>query len=97
MKFLKQVFRGVSQISYELTMSVSSCNILFLLYFFKWDSIPFKMNIVSRKKHIDIFVIDEMTLHVHAKMLLHMWSYDFYDITRSLMKNMQRSYMKIEL
>ena len=48
----------------------------------KQDFIDFKMHIISVRKHIvDMHIV--MTLHVHAKVLLHIWSYDFYDMTLS--------------
>ena len=40
----------------------------------KWDFIAFKMNIISlRKRIVDTDVV------VRAKVLLNVWSYDFYD------------------
>ena len=46
----------------------------------KWDFMTFKINIISRRKHI---VMLSMTLRKRAKVLLHVWSYDFYDTTLS--------------
>ena len=45
----------------------------------KWDFITFKINIISRRK----LIVDTdfvKRLRVHAKVLLHMWSCDFYDM-----------------
>ena len=39
----------------------------------------FKMNIISIRKHIvDMDVVNDVT---RAKVLLHVWSYNFYDMT----------------
>ena len=59
-------------IACEMTTNVRFC----LSYDpFKWDSIAFKMGNISRRKRTF-----SMTLRLRAKVLLHVWSYDFYDI-----------------
>ena len=71
--------RRVSSILYEMITSVRFC----LSYdHLKGDFIVFKMNIMSiRKRIVDTDVL--MTLRVRTKVLLHVWSYDFYDLTLS--------------
>ena len=45
------------------------------------------MNIISmRKRIVDTGVVNDVTYTVRAKMLLHVWSYDFYDMTLSTEK-----------
>ena len=46
---------------------------------FKLDFIVFKVNIISIENNTDVV----MALHVRAKMLCNVWSYDFYDMTLS--------------
>ena len=64
-------------ISYKMAMSVRFC----LSYDpLQWDFIAFKLSFIS----IFIALLTRtlsMTLHVRAKVLLHVWSYDFYDTT----------------
>ena len=68
----------VSQNSYEMTTSVKFC----LSYDrFKLDFIVFKVNIISIENTLVTDAV--MTLHVRAKMLCNLWSYDFYDTTLS--------------
>ena len=69
-------------ISYEMTTSVRFC----LLYGpLKSHFIAFKMSIISIiKRIVDIDV-------VRAKKLLHVWSYEFYDIT--LISEQQQRHM----
>ena len=55
-----------------------------------WDFIAFKMNIISIRKHLLTQTLS-MTLLVHTKVLLHVWSYDFYDSTLST--ELQRRHM----
>ena len=63
------------------------CKILFIIRLFNWDFIAFKMNIISmRKRIVDTGVVNDVTYTVRAKMLLHVWSYDFYDMTLSTEK-----------
>ena len=58
-----------------MTTSVRLC----LSYYpLKWDFVAFKMNSVSIRKHI-VGMTLSVTLRVHAKVLLHVWSYAFYD------------------
>ena len=62
-------------ISYKMTMSAR----FYLSYnFIKKYFIPFKMNVISRSLSV--------TLHIRAKMLLHVRSYDCYDSTLSTEK-----------
>ena len=71
--------RRVSLISYEMTTSVRFC----LLYDpFKWDYIAFKMIIISIGNALLTRTLS-MTLRLRAKVLLPVWSYDFYDMTLS--------------
>ena len=35
-----------------------------------------------------------MTLHIPAKVLIHLWSYDFYDMTLSTGKQRRHNYDK---
>ena len=49
----------------------------------KWDSMAFKMNFISIKKHVVEDGQLSVTLHVQTKVLLHMILYDFYDMTLS--------------
>ena len=71
--------RRVSSISYEMITSVRFC----LSYDpLKGNFIVFKMNIMSiRKRIVDTDVL--ITLRVRAKVLLHVWAYDFYDLALS--------------
>ena len=44
----------------------------------KWEFIAFKANIISiRKRIVDTEVVNDVTSTHH--LLLHMWSYNFYD------------------
>ena len=67
--------RRVSKISYEMTMSVRFCLSYdtLQLYF-----IAFKMDNISRKNTLVSGALS-MTLRLRPKVLLHVWSYDFYD------------------
>ena len=56
----------------------------------KCDFIAFKMNIISIGNALLTQTLS-MTLRVRAKVLLHVWSYDFYDMT--LTTESQRHYM----
>ena len=48
----------------------------------KWDFIAFKMNIISIRNALLTPTLT-MRLRVRAKVVLHVWSYDFYDMTLS--------------
>ena len=48
----------------------------------KCDFIAFKMNIISIRNILFTRTLS-MTLRVGVKVLSHMWSYDFYDMTLS--------------
>ena len=68
--------RRVSLISYEMTTSVRFC----LSYVpLKWDFFAFKMIIISIRNALLTRTLS-MTLCLRAKVLLHVWSYDFYDM-----------------
>ena len=70
-----------------MTTSVRFCLSYDLL---KWDFIAFKLNIISIRKHIvDTDIV--MTLCIRTKVLLYMWSHDFYDMT--LFTELQRRHM----
>ena len=72
--------RRVSEISYEMTKSVKFCLSHDLL---NWDFIAFKINIISiRERIVDTDVVNDVTLS--TKVLLHVWSYDFYNMTLSI-------------
>ena len=60
-------------ISYEMTTSVRFCLSYDRL---KWDFIAFKMIIFTKKTHCYYYT-------KCAKVLLHVWPYDFSDITLS--------------
>ena len=66
--------------SYEMTRSIKFC----LSYVpLKWDFIAFKMNIISmRNRIIDLDGVNDVS-RIPAKLLLHVWLYDFYDTTLS--------------
>ena len=69
MKFMKR--------AYEVMMSLRFC----LSYMYdplKLDFITFKMIIISKRNALLTRTLS-MTLRVRAKLLLHVWSYDFYD------------------
>ena len=79
--------RLVSKILYEMTTSVR----FYLSYDpLKWDFIAFKMIIISIRCALLTSALS-MTSRLRAIVLLHMWSYGFYDITLSTEK--QRPYM----
>ena len=66
--------------SYEMTTSVRFCLSYDLL---NWDIIAFKMNIISiRERIVDTDVVNDITYT--RQMLLHVWSYDFYDMCYTL-------------
>ena len=47
----------------------------------KWDFIDFKMRtILNRKRNADMDVVNDV---MYVNVLLHMWSYNFYDTTLS--------------
>ena len=48
----------------------------------KWDFVAFILNIISIRKHMAEWMLS-MTLRVHDKVLLHVWSYNFNDMTLS--------------
>ena len=49
----------------------------------KLDSIAFKMDNVSSIENALLTLTLSMTLRLRAEVLLHVWSYDFYDKTVS--------------
>ena len=67
MKFMKRAFGEFEE--YEMTRSVRFCLSFGSL---KRDFITFEMNIISKRKHI-VDMVFVVTLHVHAKMILHVW------------------------
>ena len=70
--------RRVSLISYKMTTSVR----FFLSYDpCKLDFIGVKLGNISENALLTRTL--SMTLRLRAKMLLHVWSYDFYDTTLS--------------
>ena len=69
----------VSYISYEMTTSVKFCLSHDPL---KWDFISFKVIITPIRQRIADRTLS-MTLCIRAKVLLRVWSNDFYDITLS--------------
>ena len=75
-----------------MAMSVRFC----LLYDpLKWDFIPFKMkNISTGKRIVGMDIINDVMLR--AKVLLHVWSYHFYDTTLSTDSNMTLMFSPIE-
>ena len=71
--------RQVSYISFEMATSVR-----FRLSYdpLKWNFSAFKTNIISKRKRIvDTDIIN--VIRVRAKVLLHVRSYDFYDMRLS--------------
>ena len=51
---------------------------------FKIDFIAFKMKITSIRKRIaEKDAVNDVTVHVRAEVLLHVWSHDCYDTTLS--------------
>ena len=48
----------------------------------KWDFVTFKMNLFKYENALLTPTLS-MTSRVRAKVLLHVWSYDFYDMTLS--------------
>ena len=70
---------------YEMTTSVRVC----LSYDpLKWDFIAFKMIIISIGNALLTRTMS-MTLRLRAKVLLHVWSYDFHDMTLYHIKEMK--------
>ena len=57
----------------------------------KWDFIAFKMNIISKRKHIvDIDVVNDVKCKCQS-VITCVWSFDFYDTMLSTEK--QRHHM----
>ena len=55
----------------------------------KWGFVIFKINNISiREWIVDTDVVNDVTCTVRAKVLLYVWSYDFYDMTLSTDSNM---------
>ena len=80
MKSLSEIedLTGVG-ISYEMTTSVRFC----LSYDpLKMDFTAFKMSFISVRNALLTRTLST-TLGLRAKVLLHVWSYDFYDMTLS--------------
>ena len=79
MKFMKTSLWRVSKISYEMITNVRLC----LSYDpLKWDLIAFRMKI-SQLENVLLTRTLLMTLRLRAKILVHIWVYDFYDTTLS--------------
>ena len=75
MKFMKQAFGEVHK--FHLKLPRRSYDPL------KWDFTTFKMNIITIRKSI-VDQLLSMTLHVHKKVLLQLWSYNIYHMMFSL-------------
>ena len=56
----------------------------------KWDFIAFKMNALLTRTL-------SMTLRKRAKLLLLVWSYDFYDTTLSIDSNMTLTFVPLSV
>ena len=75
MKFMKLAFGEFYNFFYEMIRNVRLCLSYCSL---KWDSIAFKVNVISTRKHIvDMDVFNDVTC-AH-QVLLYVWSYEFYD------------------
>ena len=83
--------RRVSHISYKMTTSVRFClsydPLNGILSPLKWHYFIKKRNFIRTLS---------MTLRVCAKVLLHVWSNDFYDTTLSIDSNMTLTFFPIE-
>ena len=66
MKFRKQAF--------------GECEILFIICFFKWDLKAYEITVFQQENALLTRTLS-MTLRLRAKVLLHVWSYDFYNMS----------------